>query len=138
RQIFAPPRGAPPAQRGGPLRLRSVHSRPCRAWCLGELGESPAARSVGEEGVEIARSLDHPLSLVTAYFGIGYVLVRKGDLAPALAILEPALEMTRAGHSPVWFPRIASLLGASYSLARRPHQGRPLVEEALERSSALH
>ena len=125
-------------KRFGSPQPRSVHSRTCLAWCLAELGEFPAARAVAEEAVEIARSLDHPLSLVTAYFGIGYVLVRKGDLAPALAILEPALEMTRAGHSPVWFPRIASLLGASYSLAGRPHQGRPLVEEALERSSAMH
>jgi len=88
-------------KRFGSPQPRSVHSRTCLAWCLAELGEFPAARAVAEEAVEIARSLDHPLSLVTAYFGIGYVLVRKGDLAPALAILEPALEMTRAGHSPV-------------------------------------
>jgi len=64
--------------------------------------------------------------------------VRKGDLSAALAILEPALEMTRAGHSPVWFPRIASLLGELYNLAGRPDQGRPLIEEALERASAMH
>jgi tetratricopeptide (TPR) repeat protein len=124
-------------KRFGSPQPRSVHSRTCLAWCLAELGQFPAARSVGEEGVEIARSLDHPLSLVTAYFGIGYVLVRKGEVADALAILEPALEMTRAGHSPVWFPRIASLLGELYGLAGRPHQGCPLIEEALERASAM-
>jgi tetratricopeptide (TPR) repeat protein len=125
-------------KRFGSPQPRSVHSRTCLAWCLAELGEFPAARMVAEEAVEIARSLDHPLSLVTAYFGIGYVLVRKGDLAAALAILEPALEMTRAGHSPVWFPRIASLLGELHNLAGRPDQGRPLIEEALERASAMH
>ncbi len=125
-------------KRFGSPQPRSVHSRTCLAWCLAELGEFPAARAVAEEAVEIARSLDHPLSLVTAYFGIGYVLVRKGDLSAALAILEPALEMTRAGHSPVWFPRIASLLGELYNLAGRPDQGRPLIEEALERASAMH
>ena len=115
----------------------SIHSRTCLAWSLAELGEFPAARAVGEEAVEIARSLDDPLSLVTAYFGIGYLLVRKGDLADALTILEPALEMTRAGHGPVWFPRIASLLGGLHSLAGRPQQGQPLVEEALDRSATM-
>lgn len=122
----------------GSPQPRSIHSRTCLAWSLAELGEFPAARAFGEEAVEIARSLTQPLSLVTAYFGIGYLLVRKGDLADALTILEPALEMTRAGHSPVWFPRIASLLGGLYSLGGHPQQGRPLVEEALDRSSAMH
>ena len=111
------------AMRFGSPQPRSIHSRTCLAWSLAELGEFPAARAVGEEAVEIARSLDDPLSLVTAYFGIGYLLVRKGDLADALTILEPALEMTRAGHGPVWFPRIASLLGGLHSLAGRPQQG---------------
>jgi transcriptional regulator with AAA-type ATPase domain/tetratricopeptide (TPR) repeat protein len=123
--------------RFGSPQPRSIHSRTCLAWSLAELGEFAAARAVGEEAVEIARSLDDPLSLVTAYFGIGYLLVRKGDLADALTILEPALEMTRAGHGPVWFPRIASLLGGLHSLAGRPQQGCPLVEEALERSAAM-
>ena len=125
------------AMRFGSPQPRSIHSRTCLAWSLAELGEFPAARAVGEEAVEIARSLDDPLSLVTAYFGIGYLLVRKGDLADALTILEPALEMTRAGHGPVWFPRIASLLGGLHSLAGRPQQGQPLVEEALDRSATM-
>jgi transcriptional regulator with AAA-type ATPase domain/tetratricopeptide (TPR) repeat protein len=124
--------------RFGSPQPRSIHSRTCLAWCLAELGEFLSARAVGEEAVELARSLNHPLSLVTAYFGLGYLFVRKGDLTDAVTILEPALEMTRAAHSPVWFPRIASLLGGSYGLAGRPHQGRPLLEEALERSSAMH
>jgi tetratricopeptide (TPR) repeat protein len=122
----------------GSPQPRSIHSRTCLAWCLAELGEFPAGRAVGEEAIAIARFLDHPLSLVTAYFGIGYLLVRKGDLTEAMEILGPALEMTRAGHSLVWFPRIASLLGGLYSLAGRPQQGRPLLEEAIDRSESMH
>jgi transcriptional regulator with AAA-type ATPase domain/tetratricopeptide (TPR) repeat protein len=122
----------------GSPQPRSVHSRTCLAWCLAELGEFPAGFAGAEEALRIAQSLEHPLSQITAAFGAGYLHVRRGDVEPALAVLEPALAMTREGHSPVWFPRIASELGIVYVMAGHPREAIALLEEALERSLAMN
>jgi DNA-binding SARP family transcriptional activator len=115
---------------------RSIHSRTCLATSLAELGEFDEATTWADEALRAAQGLERPPSLVVASAGLGHVLLRRGDWPRAVAILEPALTIARMADVALWFPRIASTLGAVYLLAGRPTAGRGLLEEALERTIA--
>src|SRR5262245_4952105 len=115
---------------------RSIHSRTCLVTSLAELGEFDEALTRADEAVHLAQAHDHPQSLVVASAGLGHVLLRRGDWAGAMEILEPALPVARAADHALWFPRTASTLGAAYILANRLAEARGLLEEALERTMA--
>jgi tetratricopeptide (TPR) repeat protein len=68
--------------------------------------------------------------------GVGHVLLRRGDWRGAIDVVEPALAIARAPDAALWFPRIASTLGAAYILAGRPGDAYVLLEEALARTIA--
>ena len=124
-------------ERFGAPQPRSVHSRTCLVWCMTELGEFHEGTRRGEEALEIARPLEHPLSLTTACAGLGYLYLRQGQVAKAIALLEQGLEATRAGNSPLWFPRVASALGLAYSRAGRTREGLAFLEDAVEQGAAM-
>jgi tetratricopeptide (TPR) repeat protein len=130
---------------GGPLayerfglpQLPSVHSRTCLVWCLAELGEFAEGIRRGEEGLRIAQTVEHPLTLAIACSGLGTLYLRQGRLADATSMLERALELSRAWDVPLWFPRIASALGVTYALAGRAGDGLPLMEQAVEQATRM-
>jgi tetratricopeptide (TPR) repeat protein/MoxR-like ATPase len=113
----------------------SIHSRTCLVWCLAELGDFTPAMAYGEEAIRIAEVDAHPLSLVVAHAGPGILYLRQGDLEQALPHLERALELSSG--TPLWFPRVASALGAAYAVLGRVTEGLPLLERALEQATAL-
>jgi tetratricopeptide (TPR) repeat protein len=123
--------------RFGAPQPRSIHSRTCLVWCLTELGEFREGIARGQEAVQLAQSLEHPLSLTTACAGLGYLYLRQGELARAIPLLERGLEATRIGNHPLWFPRVASALGLAYARAGRTGEGLPLLEEAVEQGAAM-
>ena len=118
-------------------QLPAVHSRTCLAWCLAELGEFADGIRLGEEAVDIAEAVDHPLTLATAYAGLGPVLLRRGALDAALPVLERGVELCRTFGLPLWFPRLASSLGLGYALAGRVAEAVPLLEGAVEQANAM-
>ncbi|HKA61203.1 MAG TPA: sigma 54-interacting transcriptional regulator [Methylomirabilota bacterium] len=124
-------------ERFGAPQPRSVHSRTCLVWCLTELGEFREGTRRGEEALQIAQPLEHPLSLTTACAGLGYLYLRQGQVVKAISLLERGLEATRAANSPLWFPRVASALGLAYSRARRVPGGIALLEDAVAQGAAM-
>jgi tetratricopeptide (TPR) repeat protein len=124
-------------ERFGAPQPRSIHSRTCLVWCLAELGEFQEGIARGEEALQLAQPLDHPLSLTTACAGLGHLYLRQGQLENAISLLERGLEATRTGNSRLWFPRVASALGLAYSHATRSRDGLPLLEEAVEQGVAM-
>jgi tetratricopeptide (TPR) repeat protein len=124
-------------ERFGAPQPRSIHSRTCLVWCLTELGEFRDGTWRGEEALRIAQPLEHPLSLTTACAGLGYLYLRQGQTARAIPLLERGLEATRAGNSPLWFPRVASALGLAYARIGRQREGLALLEEAVEQGVAM-
>jgi DNA-binding NtrC family response regulator/tetratricopeptide (TPR) repeat protein len=124
-------------ERFGRPQVLSIHSRTILVWCLAELGEFDEGIARGEEAMAIAEGIEQPLSLATAAAGLGYVLMRKGDMERAIPLLERGLEATRAGNSPLWFPRIASALGYAQALSGRIADGVLHLEQAVERSAAM-
>jgi DNA-binding NtrC family response regulator/tetratricopeptide (TPR) repeat protein len=124
-------------ERFGRPQVLAIHSRTILVWCLAELGEFEEGIARGEEAMAIAERVEQPLSLATATAGLGYVLMRQGDTARAIPLLERGLEAIRAGNSPLWFPRIASALGYAQVLSGRTEEGLVNLEQAAERSAAM-
>jgi tetratricopeptide (TPR) repeat protein len=87
--------------------------------------------------VAIAESVDQPLSRTVAYAGRGVAWLRQGHHDRAIDALERALALTREGNIPLWFPRVASALGAAYAHGERTAAGVSLLERAVERATTM-
>jgi class 3 adenylate cyclase/tetratricopeptide (TPR) repeat protein len=124
-------------ERFGQVNLPTVISRADLAWCHAELGMFAEGRALGEEGLRIAEAADHPGSLMFAYYGIGLLSLRQGDLPRALPQLERAVSICQDVDLSGWFPRMAAALGAAYTLSGRVTDAVPLLTQALERATAM-
>jgi len=101
-------------------------------WALAERGEFGEAIAVTREAIRRAEAVDLRYSHVFAAWSAGYTSVRRGDLAEAARVLEPALDRLRAAPVPIFFSPVASMLGLTYALAGRHAKALPLLAEAVE------
>jgi tetratricopeptide (TPR) repeat protein len=123
----------------GMAGLPSVMSSAWWAWCLAERGQFSEAIPRAEEAVRIAKAVDHPFSLIAAYFGAGNVYLLKGELPDALSTLEPAFELCRIWDNQLklWFAGVAPSLGAAYVRSGRTAEALPLLEQAAEQAASM-
>jgi len=136
RQTVASLAGARRYERFG-LPLPAVSSRAWLAVCHAELGLFAEGRALGDEGLQIAKADDHPVSLMLASWGIGWLALRQGDLPKALPRLERAVGICQDADLPAWFPRMTAALGAAYTLAGRIDDAVPLLTQAMEQMTAM-
>jgi tetratricopeptide (TPR) repeat protein len=122
--------------RFGQVILPAVLSRAYLSWCHAELGTFAEGSTLGEEGLRIAEEVDHPGSLMFAYYGIGLLSLRQGDLRRALPPLERAVGLCQDADLPLYFPWMAPALGAAYTLGGRIADAVPLLTQAMEQSIA--
>jgi len=94
-------------------------------------------RTLGEEGRQIAEAVAHPGSLMLAYYGVGLLALRQGDLRRGLPLLERAVSICQDADLPGFFPRIASALGAGYTLDGRIADAVSLLTPARAQSIAM-
>jgi tetratricopeptide (TPR) repeat protein len=80
--------------------------------------------------------VDQPFTLSHAYFGIGVLHLRKGDLLQAVAGLERSLAVCQAGDIELIRPWVASFLGYAYALCGHLAEALPLLEQAVEQCIA--
>ena len=123
-------------ERFGRLALPSVASRVWLLWCLTELGEFAEAIAPGAEGIRIAEAIDHPVSLINTYSGVGYMYLRKGALDKAFPLLERSLALCQVTNILHVFAEAAAPLGYAYALSGRVAEALPLLEQAVEHSTA--
>jgi tetratricopeptide (TPR) repeat protein len=123
------------SERFGQVFLPAVLSRALIAACHAELGSFPEGRALGEEGFQIAETVAHPASLMYASWGIGLLSLRQGDMRRALPLLERAVAICRDAELPIYFPRMAAALGATYTLGGRIPDAMPLLTRAMEQST---
>ena len=135
RQTVASLDGARRRERFGEAFLPAVFSHACLAHCHAELGTFAEGRAFGDEGLRIAETVDHPGSLMWAYWGIGLLSLCQGDLHRALPLLERAVDLSHEADLPAYFPRMAAALGAAYALDERGADAVPLLTQALEQST---
>jgi tetratricopeptide (TPR) repeat protein len=72
-----------------------------------------------------------------AYWGVGLLALRQGDLPRALPRLERAVGICHEVDLPVYFPLMAEALGAAYTLARRGADAVRLLTQAMEQTIAM-
>src|SRR5262249_50023317 len=84
--------------------LPAIQNRSWLAWCHAELGMFAEGRALGEEGLRIAEAVAHPVSLMHAWWGIGLLALRQGDLPRALPLLERVMGMCQDTGLTAWSP----------------------------------
>jgi class 3 adenylate cyclase/tetratricopeptide (TPR) repeat protein len=129
--------GARRREHFGQANLPSVQSRAFLAACHAELGRFTEGSTPGEEGLQIAETAAHPSSLMWAYYGIGLLFLRQGDLHRALPRLERAMGICQEAALSLFFPRMAAALGEAYTLAGRIADAVPLVTQAMGQTTAV-
>jgi class 3 adenylate cyclase/tetratricopeptide (TPR) repeat protein len=122
--------------RFGAVFLPAVVSRAFLAWCHAELGTFAEGSVLGEEGLRIAEAVAHPGSLMFAFWGIGWLALRQGDLHRALPRLERAVSICQDADLPFYFPSVASALSAAYTLGGRVADAVPLCTQVMEQTTA--
>ena len=135
-QTVAALEGARRLERFGQVILPTVLSRAYLARCHAELGMFAEGHPLVEEGLRIAQAADHPLSLMVASWSGGLLALRQGDLARVLPRLERAVSMCQDADHQTFFPLMAAILGAAYTLSRRIADAVPLLTQAMEQTTA--
>ncbi len=121
----------------GLAALPAVYSRTWLAWSLAELGQFAEALARGQEAVTIADAVDQPLSRVNACFASGYVYLQKGELPPAINVLERGYRLCQTLALPFWQPVAASLLGVAYARCGRLAEAVPILEQAVDQAVSM-
>lgn len=113
--------------------LPSVTSCAFLASSSAELGRFDRAHACGALGLEIARAVGHPPSVMFASWGAGWAAFRQGDAAGALEHLERALGICRDASLVLHFPMVAVPLGSTHLRAGHADAAVGLLTQTLER-----
>jgi len=114
--------------------LASATSRGHLVASLVECGAFAEGKALAEEGIKLAEAADHPYSRVIAYWAVGFLALRQGNLPQAIHALERALDLAQEAHIQLAVPWVAAPLGAVYVLAGRSADALPLLERAIEQA----
>jgi tetratricopeptide (TPR) repeat protein len=123
-------------ERFGQFILPAVRCRTYLSLCLAEVGAFAEGIAVGEEGLDIAEAVQHPVSLVEAYRSVGLPYLRQGDLHQALPLLERAVGLCKEADLPFFFSLLAPALGMAYILGGRVDEAVRLLERVLEQTAS--
>ncbi|MFQ5972841.1 MAG: AAA family ATPase [Alphaproteobacteria bacterium] len=115
----------------GLLGVASVGSRACLARSLGELGLFTDALRLGDESICIADASGHVFSQAFANLFVGNVLIRQGEYARSMPLLERGLASCREIGSKLLFPLGAASLGYASFLTGSRRDGLSLLEDAV-------
>ncbi len=113
------------------LRIRSL------AWLtltLSALGKFAAGQRSGQEALRLAALAGHGSAPIGAHCYLGHLYLAKGDLEPAIRMLEQGLALSHASGNRNWLYMTMAGLGAAAALQGRLVEGRALLEEALRES----
>ena len=111
-----------------PPAYSAVVTRRWLVLSLAELGSFDEATALSKEGIEIARALDHPFSLVNIHFALGILSVRQGDFHRAIPVLERSLELSRTLNFQTFVVSLTVLLALVYAHAGRHAEALVLME----------
>jgi tetratricopeptide (TPR) repeat protein len=98
-------------ERFGMTGLPAVMSRTWLVWCLADLGEFDEGIARGDEAIRLAEAAEHPFSLTQAYYALGTLFLRQGNLPKAIPVLERGLSLCQAAAILTWFPSALQLWG---------------------------
>jgi tetratricopeptide (TPR) repeat protein len=113
-----------------------VFARSHLVVALAECGAFAEGRAPAEEGVQMAEAAKHPYSRVMAWWAVGFLTLRQGDLPQAIMVLERALALVQGADLRLLIPMVAAPLGVAYALAGRTADAVPLLEQAVAQAVA--
>jgi tetratricopeptide (TPR) repeat protein len=112
--------------------LPAVFSRAYLVMSLAAIGRFAEGHRIGEEALDLARSTNHPDTMLWAFRGLGQFYLEQGEAERAVNLLERALSLCRASDLPVYIPPVTSALGFAYAMAGRLAEALPLLERAAQ------
>jgi tetratricopeptide (TPR) repeat protein len=121
----------------GTTVVLSVILRSHLVQSLAMTGSFAEGISYGEEGVQIAKEIDHSVSLIHVNCSLGVLFLLKGDFANAIAVLERAFKICQSANTPVYGPFVAVRLGSAYANFGRISEGLLYLEQGVENSAAV-
>jgi tetratricopeptide (TPR) repeat protein len=116
--------------------LPSVLARVQLVRGLVELGRFTESIAVADEAVRIAEEAGHQGSLAIALIGSGVLHLRLADAPSAIAAFGRGLSISRELGFPTYAHWLAPGLAAAYTLAGRPAEAVPLLEQSLAEGAA--
>jgi tetratricopeptide (TPR) repeat protein len=128
--------GALCQERLGLPGLAAVFARSHLVVTLAECGDFTAAPALEAEGLQMAEAAQHPYSRVMAWWAVGVRALHQGDLPQAIHGLAQALALVQEADLRLLVPMVAAPLGAAYTLAGRPAEAVPLLEQAVTQAAA--
>jgi tetratricopeptide (TPR) repeat protein len=105
-----------------------------RSWllvCFSQVGAFAEGRAMHADVLRLAAATAQPFHLAVATFGVGQLLLRQGELAQALAVLEQGLAVCQRHDFRDWLPTLAARVGYAYALAGRLPEALTLLEQAV-------
>jgi tetratricopeptide (TPR) repeat protein len=129
--------GALKHERFGTTVVLSVILRSHLVQSLAMTGSFTEGILYGEEGVQIAKEIDHSVSLIHVNCSLGVLFLLKGDFEKAIAVLERASEICQLVNTPVYGPFVAARLGSAYANFGRTSEGLVYLEQGVENSAAV-
>jgi class 3 adenylate cyclase/tetratricopeptide (TPR) repeat protein len=117
--------------------LPFVVSRNWLIRCLAEVGEFTEGRIRAEEAFQVAETVDDSFGLIAAYYGTGFLYLRKGEFQKAISLFERGLALSQTRHISFVVPLINSALGYTYVLSGRAPEAIPLLERAVEQTVSM-
>lgn len=117
-------------ERFGQVSFPAVAARSYLVFSLAERGEFEEGIRLGEEGLRLAETLDHPYSLGLISSNVAYLYTVKGDLDRALVLIEHSDALSRQGRFVLSSPRTTWFLGRVHLQAGRLDAGVDLLERA--------
>jgi predicted ATPase len=124
-------------ERFGQIGSVAGGSRNRLVFCLAEVGAFAEGSARGAEAIRIFEASDYSYPLIAAYFSVGFLHLRKGELDQVIPMFERCLVLCQTLDFPTWFPAIASVLGYVYTLSGRATEAIPLLEQAMERAASM-
>ncbi len=115
----------------------AIFARAFLAWALAELSEFDEGLAHGHEGLRLAESMDHPVSLVVACRGVATLFCVWGKARDARPLAERALATTQAWDQLTLRPTIRDLLGQVAILSGQSPEAVRLLEQAQTEFAAL-
>jgi tetratricopeptide (TPR) repeat protein len=101
------------------------------------LGQFTESKRLQAEAVEIAESLNHPVSLTFAYGVASSVFVIQGDVHQAIPCLERSLALCQTHHITLNYLTTLALLSLAYAFAQRDAEALQLLDEVRPRLTRL-
>ena len=124
--------------RFGQIGVRSVVALHHVATAHDQLGDFAAAINLRKSALIIAEEVNRPFDVATACYGLGSSMLLKGEIEDALPFLERGRAisgMAEISYMTLW---LAAMIGYAHALRGEGDQARTLLEQTIERSTALH